>query len=253
MIGLPLPRFGTNEISARDAAATESTDWLCAGRTCWRGGAPVAATWSNLLVALHGMSERVGTQCWVRYRIDLDRVPPAPDDVRLTHVDEALVGRLKGHPDCAQQAFASGLAFWSMGIRSGLVWLEDGEPLCFQYLLSNEDVAALRAHSPWAFMYPPLDSGTAQLEKLWTFSTARQKGIASRYALAMFAEARAAGYRRLITHIHEDNGAARSWAQKTGWREYGTIVRYQFDLPVIRRLNLSVCAHRSSREQADAR
>jgi len=226
----------------------ESTDWICAGRACWRGAAPVAAASSSVLGALPGISGRVGTQRWVRYRIELDQVAPAADDVRLTRLDDALVAKLRTHPDHAQEAFASGLAFWSMGIRSGLVWLEDGEPLCFQYLLSNPDIAALRARSRWAFMYPPLDAGTAQLEKLWTFSTARKKGIASRYALAMFAEARAAGYRTLITHIHESNDAARSWAQRTGWRQYGTIVRYQFDLPVIRRFNLSVCAHRRIRE-----
>jgi ribosomal protein S18 acetylase RimI-like enzyme len=235
------------------ASTAESTDWICAGHACWRGGAPVAAASSTVLGALNGISERVGTQQWVRYRIDLDRVPPAPGDVRLTPLDDALVGRLRSHPDHAQEEFASGVAFWDMGIRGGLVWLEEGEPLCFQWLLGNSDVAALRARSEWGFMYPPLESGTAQLEKLWTFSTARKKGIASRYALAMYAEASAAGYRSLITHIHETNDAARSWAQRTGWREYGRIVRYLFDVPVIRRFNLSVCAHKRRREADDAR
>jgi GNAT superfamily N-acetyltransferase len=230
----------------------ESTDWICAGRACWRGGAPVVAASSNVLSALPTMSDRIGTQRWVRYRIDLDQVASSEEDVRLTPLDDALVARLRGHPDYAQEAFASGLDFWALGIKGGLVWLEDGEPLCFQYLLANEDVAVLRERSHWAFMYPPLDAGTGQLEKLWTFSTARKKGVASRYALAMFAEARAAGYRTLITHIHESNEAARSWAQRTGWRQYGTIVRYQFDLPVIRRFNLSVCAHRRIRESANA-
>jgi hypothetical protein len=179
----------------------------------------------------------------VRYRINVADTPPPPPDLRLTSLTDALVATLRTHPDRAQEAFASGLAFWEQGIRNGFVWLEDGEPLCFQWLLSEADAAALRVRSAWANMYPPLGPGIGQLEKLWTFSTARKKGIASRFALGMFAEARQRGVHTLITHIHEANDAARSWALKTGWHPYGSIVRYEFDVPVLRDLNLSVCAH----------
>jgi GNAT superfamily N-acetyltransferase len=232
---------------ARPAAgrsAVPATDWLCSGGVCWRGSSPGCGVASRLVDRLSGITTRVGVQRWVRYRVDLDRVAPPPDDVRLTPLTGELVARLRTHPDHAQEAFASGLEFWTLGARGGFVWYEDGEPLCFQWLLGDADIAALRARSPWASMYPPLAGHTAQLEKLWTFSTARKRGVASRFALAMFDEAKRRGFRRLITHIHETNDAARSWAQKTGWSAYGTIVRYTLDAPVARECNMNVCAHR---------
>ena len=228
------------------------TDWVCNGRSCQRGDAPAAALESRLLERLSGATSRVCVQQWVRYSIDLDHVPPPADDVRLTPLDDELVSRLSVHPDHAEEAFASGLEFWNFGLRSGFVWCEDGAPLCFQWLLMDDDTAALRASSPWAGLYPPLPASTAQLEKLWTFSTARKKGVASRFALAMFDEARRRGVRSLITHIHEDNDAARSWAQKTGWKAYGTIARYTFDVPVLRRFNLRICAHRRNGDDTRA-
>jgi hypothetical protein len=225
--------------------ASQTVDWVCTGRTCRRGDATGGARASRVLDRLSAFTARVCVQRWVRYRIDLDHVPPPDDEVRLTPLDDELVSRLSVHPDYVEEAFASGLAFWAFGVRGGFVWYEDGAPLCFQWLLTDADTATLRARSPWAGMYPPLAAGTAQLEKLWTFSTARKKGVASRFALAMFDEARGRGVRSLITHIHEANDAARSWAQRTGWKPYGTISRYTFDIPVVRRFNMSLCAHRS--------
>ena len=227
-------------------------DWVCVGHTCWRGDSAGCALSSRLLHFLGTVTSRVAVQRWVRYRIDLAHVPASTDEVRLTPLNDELVAGLRSHPDHAQEAFASGLAFWDYGIHSGFVWREEGESLCFQWLLSETDVAKLRARSPWANMYPPLPPGTAQLEKLWTFSTARKKGIASRFALAMFDEARRRGIRTLVTHIHEANEAARSWAQKTGWRAYGSIERFDFDVPVVRKLNFSICAHLRDREAASA-
>ncbi len=204
------------------------------------------------LEKLSGVTGRVAAQRWVRYRINLANVPAPADDVQLTPLSVVNVALLHNHPDYSQEAFASGLVFWEYGVREGFVWFDEGQPLCFQWLLSADDTATLRARSPWANMYPPLEDGTGQLEKLWTFSTARKKGIASRFALAMFAEARRRGYRTLVTHIHESNEAARSWALKTGWDAYGMIERFTFDIPVLRSMNLSLCAHARDEEPAHA-
>ena len=229
-----------------------STDWLCAGSACWRGDAPACTLASSLLDRVSSLTTRVAAQRWVRYRIELDRIAPSSEDIQLTALTDELVAQLRGHPDYAQDAFASGLDFWTFGVRGGFVWYENGQPLCSQWLLGETDTATLRTHSPWGGMYPPLPAGTAQVEKLWTFSTARQRGIASRFAAAMFDEARRRGVRTLITHIHEANEAARSWAQKTGWTAYGTIVRYTFDAPLVRSLNINVCAHRFNGESPRA-
>jgi GNAT superfamily N-acetyltransferase len=219
-------------------------DWLCIGHTCWSGDAPgTTAAW-RFLDGLAGLTGRMAVRRWVRYRVDLALVPAPADDVQLTPLTAEAVAVLRNHPDHHEEAFASGLGFWDQGLRSGFVWYEDGQPLCFQWLLSDADTATLRAaQTCWTGMYPPLASGTAQVEKLWTFSTARKKGIASRFALAMFAEARKRGVRTLLTHIHEANQGARSWAQRTGWQSYGTIARYELDLPIVRAFNLSVCVH----------
>lgn len=242
---LPLHTLPSSPAPPAGPVRTVATaDWVCTGHACRRGDAPVARFAPRVLERLSALTSRVGVQRWVRYRIDLAQVPPRADDIHLSPLDDEIVSRLSVHPDHAQEAFASGLAFWNFGIRGGFVWYEDGAPLCFQWLLTDADTAALRAQSPWAGMYPPLPAGTAQLEKLWTFSTARKKGVASRFALAMFDEASRRGVRSLITHIHEANDAARSWALKTGWTPYGMISRYTLDVPVIRRLNLSVFAHR---------
>jgi hypothetical protein len=227
-------------------------DWICARHSCWSGERSPVAALVDSLERLSHVTRRVSTERWIRYRIDLAQVVPAPDDVELTPLSPGVVALLHNHPDSAEDAFASGLEFWDLGVRDGFVWLDGGQPLCFQWLLSARDTATLRARSAWANMYPPLDDGTGQLEKLWTFSTARKKGVASRFALAMFAEARRRGYGALVTHIHESNEAARSWALRTGWTAYGMIERYSFDIPVVRDLNLSVCAHRRDEVLAHA-
>lgn len=229
---------------ASSRPAVPATDWLCAGSACWHGNAPGCTLASTLLDRFARATARVGVQRWVRYRVDLERIAPSTEGVKLTALTDDLVSELRQHPDYAQDAFASGLDFWTFGVRGGFVWYENGQPLCSQWLLGEMDTAILRARSRWGGMYPPLPPGTAQVEKLWTFSTARQRGIASRFAAAMFDEARQRGVRTLITHIHEANEAARSWAQKTGWTAYGTIVRYTFDAPIVREFNLNVCAHR---------
>jgi GNAT superfamily N-acetyltransferase len=228
-------------------AAGARIDWVCARHSCSRGETPTMRGVSRVCEALSAVTSRVAVQRWIRYRIGLAQVPP-PEDVELTPLSHGIVALLRNHPDHEQEAFASGLAFWDLGLRNGLVWFEGGQPLCFQWLLSQDDVALLRAGSAWANMYPPLEERTGQLEKLWTFSTARKKGVASRFALAMFAQAKQRGYETLVTHIHEANEAARSWAVRTGWQSYGTIERYEFDLPLLRSMNLSVCTHRSDGE-----
>jgi len=79
-------------------------------------------------------------------------------------------------------------------------------------------------------MYPPLVANVGQVENLYAFSTARRKGVATQFEYALYHEARRAGLRELVTHIHEANAAARGWAERTGWRPYGAITRYQLDV-----------------------
>jgi hypothetical protein len=105
----------------------------------------------------------------------------------------------------------------------------------------------LRELPLWGSMYPPLPARVGQVEKLWTFSTQRRRGVASQFAQLMFNEAQRAGLVTLRTHIHEQNGAARTWAQRTGWAEVGTIERYQLDVRGFRGPDSAVCVHR--REQ----
>src|SRR5947207_10158540 len=69
-----------------------------------------------------------------------------------------------------------------------------------------------------------------QVENLYAFSTARRRGVATQFEYALYHEARRVGLRELVTHIHEANAAARGWAERTGWRPYGTITRYQLDV-----------------------
>ncbi len=188
---------------------------------------------------------RVSVQRWVRYRIDLEQTAPPPAGVSLTPLTGDTVGALRDHPDATQPDFASGLEFWNHGLRDAYLWSEQGQPLCMQWLLTNKDDEVLRGLPFWGSMYPRIEPDSGQVEKLWTFSTARAKGVATQFEYALFAQARARGLRRLFTHIGESNAPARRWADKTGWEAFGTIDRFTFDLPRIRNLDSSVCLHRT--------
>jgi GNAT superfamily N-acetyltransferase len=228
----------------KTAAARPRVEWVCAGRRCMSGLSVPGALLTGALERASHLTSRVTVQRWIRFRAEPERVPPAPTDAALTPLSDGLVAYLKKHPDYAQVDFSSGLAFWEHGLRRAFLWIVDEQPLCIQWMFDAHDNAALRRLPVWANMYPPIPPGSAQVEKLWTFSTARQKGIATRFAAAMFAEARRRGFRELLTHIHEANAPARMWAQKTGWEAYGTITRYGVDLPGLRSPHISVSTHR---------
>ena len=211
-----------------------TTDWICIGTAAWpaapalgRCAARVGATVGSLA------GGRLERERWIRYRIGLDTVPPAPDGVRLSPVTDRFVQCLQTHPDREQNQLRSGLRFWEHGLRRAYVWCDEagGGPLCIQWLLTQPDNALLRTLPEWAGMYPPLPRAWGQVENLFAFSTARRKGVATQFELALFHVARDLGLTGLVTHIAERNQAARGWADRLGWESYGVIVRYRLDLP----------------------
>jgi hypothetical protein len=222
-----------------------SIDWICARRQCWRGYMIGCAFIAGALDVAKRLTVRVGVERWIRYEADVAKLAIPVPGAALTVFDDAMVARLRGHTDAGQPAFASGLDLWARGLRGGYVWLDEGEPLCSQWLFTERDNAALRMLPEWGSMYPPLPPGVGQVEKLWTFSTQRRRGVASQFAQLMFCEAQRLGLGSLRTHIHEGNAAARMWAQRTGWNPFGTIVRYEFDFPGIRSLGCATCVHTS--------
>lgn len=210
-------------------------EWLCVGRYCSRAR-PLVRTSATSFFALARavFAGRVLTERWIRYAIDLTDTPPVPPGVHLTPVTDDVIRALREHPDRVQSQLASGLRFWDHGLRRAYVWIDEEGPLCIQWLLTTADNARLRALPDWAGMYPPLPPGVGQVENLFAFSTARRKGVATQFEHALYETARQVGLRQLITHIHEGNSAARGWADRTGWRAYGTITRYQLDFPGVR-------------------
>jgi hypothetical protein len=209
-------------------------DWLCVGRACYRAPLARRVAAAGTRLARAALPRRVGAQRWIRYHIDLSDTPPAPPDVHLTRVTDDIIRSIERHPDHAENQVRSALRFWDHGLRHAFIWMDRGEPMCMQWLLTRADGPRLRALGEWAGMYPTLRGGYGQVENLFAFSNVREKGIARRFEYALFAEARRIGLRHLVTHIHEANAAARGWADRTGWRRYGTITRYQIDLPALR-------------------
>jgi GNAT superfamily N-acetyltransferase len=212
----------------------EPYDWLCMGRTCWRASLPRRAVGAGLGLARAVLPARTRGQRWIRYYVDLAHTPPAPSGVQLTLMTDEIMDLVAAHADRAENQVLSALKFWDRGLRHAFIWMERGVPLCMQWLLTRADGPRLRALVDWAGMYPPLPPGYGQVENLFAFSSAREKGVATRFEYALYHEARRIGLRRLVTHIHEANTAARGWADRTGWRRYGTITRYQIDVPGLR-------------------
>lgn len=225
-------------------------EWLSIGHSSWRGGSFACRALYMLLRATTRITRRVDVQRFVRFELRAADGEVTPSDISLTPVNAEIIARLRAHPDSANEAFASGLAFWDMGVRTGFVWFDGDEPVCFQWQLTESDVRILRERSPCGNLYPPLAAGTAQREKLWTFSSARRKGVASRFALAMRAEARRLRVTTLVTHVNEANEPALSLVKKAGWKRSGSIVRYVFDVPMLRRLSSGVAVHLRDRQPA---
>jgi GNAT superfamily N-acetyltransferase len=214
-------------------------DWLCVGDFC-TGAAPLlgGSVAAAFALARTALPRRVIVDRWIRYRISLDSARTGPTDARLTPVTDDLVQALRQHPESAANQLKSGLRFWDHGLTRAYVWLNGSEPICIQWLLTSADSPRLRTLGEWAGMYPPLPADCGQVENLYAFSTVRKKGVATEFEYALFELTRQAGLRRLITHIHEGNVAARAWADRTGWQAYGIITRYRLDLPGLRGLNV---------------
>lgn len=221
----------------------EPDEWLCVGRSCWRASLARRAVGAALELARAALPARTRAQRWVRYYVDLADTPPAPPGAQLVLMTDEIIDLVAAHADRTENQVRSALKFWDHGLRHAFIWVERGVPLCMQWLLTRADGPRLRALGEWAGMYPPLPPGYGQVENLFAFSSAREKGVATRFEYALYHEARRIGLRRLITHIHEANTAARGWADRTGWRRYGTITRYQIDLPGLRGWSAYVHRH----------
>ena len=223
-------------------AATES-HWLCTNSTARRVPDRALRLLAGVLGLLDRLSAgRVPHSTWIRYRLDLEqaRDPQAGAQVRLSPMDETIVTALTA--DCSQDRpqRLTAVRLWQHGLRRAYVWLEHGEPICMQWLFTPEDNPALRALPAWSGMYPPLPEGCGQVENLLAMGSGRRRrgGAATPFAYAMYEAAHARGLRRLITHIAESNTAARRWARRTGWVACGTIRRYHFNLPLLRRRHI---------------
>jgi len=218
-------------------------EWLCVRHYCWRVMPLLRATVAACFdLAKIVAPQRTLMERWIRYGVDLADTFPAPPDVRLTPVTNDFVRALCEHPDRFENQLKSGLRFWNHGLKRAYVWTGDDGPLCIQWLLITADNSRLRTLPDWAGMYPALPPGVGQVENLFAFSSARRRGVATQFEHALYEEARRLGQRHLITHIHEANSAARGWADRTGWRAYGTITRYQLDFPGVR--GFAVFLHR---------
>ncbi|MGH7229404.1 MAG: GNAT family N-acetyltransferase [Nitrospiraceae bacterium] len=223
---------------------SERIDWVCVPRRCWEGPSVGCTVVARLLDAMSHLTSRVTASRWVRYRIDLGATAPPPPDVHLTPVTDTVRARLQAHPDYHEPGFIGGSSFWEHQLPDAYVWLENDQLLCFQCLLTKKD-NPLRDLPGWGVLYPPLETDVGQVEKLWTFSSERHRGVAVRFEYALFEEARRRGLRTLLTHIAETNAAARHWADKTGWQAFGTFVQYAFDFPGVRNQGFSIAVHRT--------
>lgn len=182
---------------------------------------------------------RLLRQTLIRYRIELKiNVNEAnkPEPAALTPVTEEFIQELQSHPWRKQPQIQTALHLWNHGLRSGYVWIEDGKPLCMQWLFSHQDNSLLKSLPIWAGLYPPLQPDCGQVENILTFPAGlrRPGGAASAFSQSMHTMAVKRGIKRLTTHISESNGAARIWAQRTGWSPYGYVFRYQIDFPGLR-------------------
>ncbi|RFA25151.1 hypothetical protein CAI21_19855 [Alkalilimnicola ehrlichii] len=182
--------------------------------------------------------QRVKHNVWIRYRLDLrDRTYLAPPSVTLTPLAQAHIEQLRTHPNSTRDQVASGLRFWKHGLREGFIWLdEDNEPLCFIWLFQAKHNALLRTLPDWSGMYPPLPTGWARFENVFTFGRGlrRPGGAATDFAYAVLARLQQQSLKGLLTHVHIDNLMARRWVERIGFQPIGTTVRSQLDVPYLR-------------------
>lgn len=157
-------------------------------------------------------------------------------DATLVLLTGASIRRIRAHHEAEADQLQSGFRFWDHGLRGAYCWWDDGVPLCVQWLLAGEDNPRLRRLADWAGMYPPLPPMVGQVENLYAFSDTRRRGVATEFERALLGEAEGRGMVQLRTHIAARNEAARAWAMRFGWRPYGRILRWQIDLPIVRRV-----------------
>jgi GNAT superfamily N-acetyltransferase len=220
---------------SEQAAGMIHSQWIGVGHACARLANPVrVAAIASCRVGATLAPSRVQLDRWIRYHIALSQASTQSADVMLTPLNDAIVARLRCHPDRDANQLKSGLRFWDHGLRTAFIWLSDDEPVCIQWLLTADDESRVRTLADWAGMYTPLHAGCGQVENLYTFSTARRKGAATMFEYALFQRARDLGLQHLLTHVHEANAPARAWADRTGWRPVGHITRVHVDLPAAR-------------------
>jgi hypothetical protein len=212
--------------------------WLCTNRGTVRLPDWAARAVAQLLDLLNWfLGGRIPHSTWVRYRLELEeaRRPTAAEGVELTPLtSKVLLGITAPRPNHPQLLTAARL--WQHELRNASVWLDDGEPICIQWLFTSEDNAALSGLTDWAGMYPPLPAQVGQMENLLVLGKGwrRPGGAATPFTYAMYELAYAQGLRRLVTHILQSNTAARRWADRTGWKPCGTIRRYHLNMPLLR-------------------
>src|SRR5437870_6609893 len=120
-------------------------EWLGLGPYCWEATPFFLASVTTCLGVIGAaFSERVHTQRWIRYRIELADDLPVSPGVHLTPVTDAIIGALRRHPDHAENQLTSGFRFWDRGLRRAYVWMDQEQPLCIQWLLTDADRPRLR-------------------------------------------------------------------------------------------------------------
>jgi hypothetical protein len=221
--------------------------------SCWfstnHGHSRLSPAAARLIGRFGGLCQRalptrVSRHSWVRYQIDISRYAcePADSPAVLTPISDEFMQQLEHHPWRNQPQIKTAMRLWRAGLHGGYVWFRDEQPLCLQWLLTEADNPRLRQLPDWAGMYPPLAAGCGQLENILTLPAGLRYpgGAGGPFAYAMYSLAATRGISRLITHISESNGAARQWAERTGWTPYGVIHRYNIDLPLVRQQHFHV-------------
>jgi hypothetical protein len=219
---------------------TQNAYWLSTNRRHLRLPAPAARLAARIGDACSkALPDRLLRETWFRYHIDISAYASGSVSTPavLTPVTDAFIESLRRHPWRDRPQLRSAVSLWGHGLRNGYVWVENGQPLCFQWLFSHHDNERLQSLPEWSGMYPPLPPGCGQVENLLALPAGLcyPGGAATPFAKGMYVLAARRGMRQLITHIHERNLAAQYWANRTGWEAYGCIHRYQFDLPLLRR------------------
>jgi GNAT superfamily N-acetyltransferase len=160
-------------------------------------------------------------------------------------MSEELITQLRRHPDHESNQVRSGLRWWDHGLRQAFVWKDAEGPVCMQWLVTARDNSKLRTLPVWGGMYPPIGAHVGQIEHLFVFSNVHRVGIAVQFMYAMYDVMRREGLTEVITHIPEDNAPMRALAERLGWTHYGSITRYQLDVPGLR--PVSAFLHRADR------